>query len=112
MRVRHDFYATLLDLFIDNWAKPYYEYCAANKLVFTGHYWEHEWPRPVVNPDNLAFAAYAHMPGIDILMNDFQTGHPRPVRQRPGGQGDPERGQPVRARSGRCPKPSAPAAGT
>ena len=26
-RVRHDFYATLLDLFIDNWAMPYYDYC-------------------------------------------------------------------------------------
>jgi hypothetical protein len=71
-RVRHNFYAALLDLFLDNWAKPYYEYCERNKLVFTGHYWEHEWPRPVVNPDSLAFAAYAHMPGIDILMNDFQ----------------------------------------
>jgi hypothetical protein len=71
-RVRHNYYATLLDLFIDNWAKPYYEYCEQNNLVFTGHYWEHEWPRPVVNPDSLAFAAYAHMPGVDILMNDFQ----------------------------------------
>jgi len=72
-RVRHNFFATLLDLFIDNWAVPYYDYCTRNGLVFTGHYWEHEWPRPVVNPDNLAFCAYAHMPGIDILMNDFQT---------------------------------------
>ena len=44
-RVRHDFYATLLDLFIENWAKPYYAYATDNKLVFTGHYWEHEWPR-------------------------------------------------------------------
>jgi hypothetical protein len=72
-RVRHNFYATLLDLFIGNWAEPYFRYCEQNRLAFTGHYWEHEWPRPVVNPDNLAFAAYAHMPGVDILMNDFQT---------------------------------------
>ncbi len=72
-RVRHDFYSTILDLFIDGWAKPYYDYCTKNKLALTGHYWEHEWPRPVVNPDNLALAAYAHMPGIDILMNEFQT---------------------------------------
>jgi hypothetical protein len=72
-RVRHNFFGTLLDLFIDNWAVPYYDYCTRNGLIFTGHYWEHEWPRPVVNPDNLAFCAYAHMPGIDILMNDFQT---------------------------------------
>ena len=71
--VRHDFYATLLDLLIDNWAKPYYDYCSAHNLVFTGHYWEHEWPRPVINPDNLACAAYAHMPGIDVLMNEYRT---------------------------------------
>jgi len=71
-RVRHNYYATLLDLFIDGWAKPYYEYCEKKNLVFTGHYWEHEWPRPVINPDNLALAAYAHMPGIDVLMNEFQ----------------------------------------
>lgn len=85
--VRHDFYALLLDLFMEGWAKPYFAYCETNKLAFTGHYWEHEWPRPVVNPDNLAFAAWAHMPGIDILMNDFarnrsaQFGNARAVRE-------------------------------
>jgi hypothetical protein len=71
-RVRHDFYAILLDLFIEGWAKPYYEYAEKNGLALTGHYWEHEWPRPFVCPDNLAMAAWAHMPGIDILMNDLQ----------------------------------------
>ncbi|MCK7469722.1 MAG: hypothetical protein MZU95_02115 [Desulfomicrobium escambiense] len=56
-------------------------------LVFTGHYWEHEWPRPRVSPDSLAMAAYAHMPGIDILMNecsdatDAQFGNARAVRE-------------------------------
>ncbi|MGZ5499380.1 MAG: glycosyl hydrolase, partial [Candidatus Aminicenantales bacterium] len=86
-RVRHDFYATLLDLFIENWAKPYFAYATDNKLVFTGHYWEHEWPRPRVSPDNLAMAAYAHMPGIDMLMNEYsaapdaQFGNARSVRE-------------------------------
>jgi alpha-L-rhamnosidase len=86
-RVRHDFYATLLDLFIENWALPYYAYATENKLIFTGHYWEHEWPRPRTSPDNLAMAAYAHMPGIDILMNDWSTatdaqfGNARSVRE-------------------------------
>jgi hypothetical protein len=73
-RVRHNYYSTLLDLFVENWAKPYYAYCADNSLQFTGHYWEHEWPNPRVSPDNLAMFAYAHMPGIDILMNDWETG--------------------------------------
>ena len=73
-RVRHNYYSTLLDLFIENWAKPYYAYCEDNNLQFTGHYWDHEWPHPQNSPDNLAMAAYAHMPGIDILMNDWSTG--------------------------------------
>ncbi len=73
-RVRHNYYSTLLDLFIENWAKPYYAYCTDNNLVFTGHYWDHEWPRPRESPDNLAIAAYAHMPGIDILMNSWESG--------------------------------------
>ncbi|TFG53529.1 MAG: hypothetical protein E4H35_08285, partial [Candidatus Aminicenantes bacterium] len=73
-RVRHDYYSTLLDLFIENWAKPYYAYATDNNLAFTGHYWEHEWPRPRVSPDNLAMGAYAHMPGIDVLMNEWDSG--------------------------------------
>ena len=73
-RVRHNYYSTLLDLFIENWAKPYYAYCEDNNLQFTGHYWDHEWPNPNPSPDNMAMAAYAHMPGIDILMNDWSTG--------------------------------------
>ena len=73
-RVRHDYYSTLLGLFIENWAKPYYAYATDNDLALTGHYWEHEWPSPRVSPDNLAMAAYAHMPGIDILMNAWEDG--------------------------------------
>jgi hypothetical protein len=87
MAVRHDFYSLLLDLFIEGWAKPYHDYAAANNLAMTGHYWEHEWPRPVVSPDNLAMAAWAHVPGIDILMNEFvrdthaQFGNARAVKE-------------------------------
>jgi len=73
-RVRHDFYLTCLELFIENWAKPYYEYCSQNNLQLTGHYWEHDWPHPRINPDNMALSAYAHMPGIDILMNEWDSG--------------------------------------
>lgn len=72
--VRHNFYATTLDLFIENWARPYYEYCEANNLQLTGHYWEHEWPTPRLSPDNMAMAAFAQVPGIDCLMNQWATG--------------------------------------
>ena len=72
--VRHNFYATTLELFIENWAKPYYDYCAANNLRLTGHYLEHEWPGPNYASDYMAMLAHSHMPGIDCLMNQWQTG--------------------------------------
>ena len=87
MRVRHNFYQVLHELFVENWAVPYYDFCAANNMALTGHYWEHEWPVPRNVPDSLAMAAYAHVPGIDILMNQFQTdphaqfGNARAVRE-------------------------------
>ncbi|MGB7294105.1 MAG: glycosyl hydrolase [Candidatus Aminicenantales bacterium] len=74
LMVRHNFYATTLGLFIEGWARPYFEYCEVNNLQLTGHYWEHEWPIPRLSPDNMAMAAFAQMPGIDCLMNQWETG--------------------------------------
>ncbi|NUN97783.1 MAG: hypothetical protein HUU16_16595, partial [Candidatus Omnitrophica bacterium] len=70
----YDYFHLLLDLFIERWAKPYYDECARNRLNFTGHYWEHEWPRPASVPDNMAMAAWQQMPGIDCLMNQYNEG--------------------------------------
>ena len=70
-RVRHNYFATQLELFIERWAKPYFDYCAKNNLEFTGHYWEHEWPRCVGVPDNMAMSAWQQRPGIDTLMNQY-----------------------------------------
>ncbi len=70
-KVRHDYFATLLDLFIERWAKPYYDYCEKHGLEFTGHYWEHDWPICSGVPDNMAMAAWQQRPGIDILMNQY-----------------------------------------
>lgn len=58
-RVRHNYYATLLELFIERWAKPYYEYCEKNHLEFTGHYWEHTWPNCRQVPDSMAMSLAA-----------------------------------------------------
>lgn len=76
-RVRHDYYQTLLELFIDRWAKPCYGYCEERGLQFTGHYWEHAWPEIVYGPDNMAMYAWQHMPGIDMLMNQFNETEPQ-----------------------------------
>lgn len=72
--VRHDYYQTLLHLFIERWAKPYHDYCAANDLEFTGHYWEHEWPNCRQAPDNMAMYAWHQRPAIDTLFNEYDEG--------------------------------------
>jgi hypothetical protein len=68
---RFDFYQLLLDEFIERWSKPYHDYCEKNGLLFTGHYWEHEWPRCARAQDNMAMYAYHQMPAIDCLMNRY-----------------------------------------
>ncbi len=71
-RVRHNYYSTLNDLFIERWAKPYHDYCAQHNLEFTGHYWDHEWPNCVGVPDNMAMYAWHQRPAIDCLMNQYR----------------------------------------
>ncbi len=71
-RVRHNYFQVLLDLYIERWAKPYYEYCERHGLELTGHYLEHEWPILIHTPDYMALQAWEHRPGIDILMNQYQ----------------------------------------
>jgi hypothetical protein len=86
-RVRHNYFQVLSELFIERWAKPYYEYCEKNGLEFTGHYWEHEWPKCMYVPDNMAMYAWQQRPGIDTLMNQYsedvhgQFGNVRAVKE-------------------------------
>lgn len=87
-RVRHNYHQLLLKLFIDRWAKVWFDYCEQNNLVWTGHYWEHNWPRVHGGPDNMAMAAYQQMPGIDMLFNQYndssataQFGNVRSVKE-------------------------------
>jgi hypothetical protein len=71
---RHNYFQVINDLFVERWAKPYYEYCEKNGLEFTGHYWEHSWPGCASVPDNMAMAAWQQRPGIDILFNQYDEG--------------------------------------
>ena len=73
-QVRHDYCATLLELFGERWGKPMHDYCQAHGLAFTGHYWEHEWPHCLSVPDNMAMYQWSHVPGIDILFNQYNEG--------------------------------------
>ncbi len=71
-KVRHNYYQLLLELFIDRWAKPCYEYCEKHNLEFTGHYWEHGWPGAGHGGDNMAMYAWHQRPAIDTLMNQYR----------------------------------------
>ena len=71
-RVRHNYFQVVLELFIERWGRPYYEYCEKYGIEFTGHYWEHEWPNCVGVPDNMAMSAWQQRPGIDTLMNQYR----------------------------------------
>ncbi|MEE3390880.1 MAG: glycosyl hydrolase [Candidatus Cryptobacteroides sp.] len=76
-RVRHNYMQTLLDLFIENWSKPFSAYCTRHGLKWTGHYWEHDWPNMNQGPDNMAMYAWHQMPGIDMLFNQFNEENPQ-----------------------------------
>ena len=71
--IRHDYYALLLDLFVEIWARPRYEYNESKNLTWTGHYWEHGWPNPRHGADNMAMYAWHQYPGIDMLFNTEAT---------------------------------------
>lgn len=75
-KIRHNYWQTLLQLFIDRWSKPMHAYMEKHNLAWTGHYWEHEWPRPWLGPDNMAMYAWHQMPGIDMLFNQFNEESP------------------------------------
>ncbi|HKO82141.1 MAG TPA: hypothetical protein VJU78_17155, partial [Chitinophagaceae bacterium] len=75
-KIRHNYYQVLLQLFIDRWSKPFYNYTEQKKLQWTGHYWEHAWPSPAIGPDNMAMYAWHQRPGIDMLFNQFDEVSP------------------------------------
>ncbi|MBE7558990.1 hypothetical protein HS125_08600 [bacterium] len=74
MRVRHDYFKTMLSLYIRHFADRYRVSCEKRGIAFTGHVWEHEWPWPDMGPDGMLFASRQHAPGIDCLMNQYNEG--------------------------------------
>ncbi|MBS0031585.1 glycosyl hydrolase [Chitinophaga sp. 22321] len=75
-KTRHNYFQTLLQLFIDRWSKPMYAYTEKKGLEWTGHYWEHGWPSPNCGPDNMAMYAWHQRPAIDMLFNQFNEQSP------------------------------------
>ena len=75
-QVRYHFLATKQRLFIERWSKLWYNYCEENDLLWTGHYWDHEWPVMRRNADNMAMYEWHQQPGIDLLFNIFDDKSP------------------------------------
>jgi hypothetical protein len=69
--VRFRFWRTVSRLFNENFMKPLYDWCERNRLLFTGHLMEHEWPVPTSTPDNMANLRWMHAPGEDLLGFQF-----------------------------------------
>lgn len=86
-RIRHDYFRTAHELFVERWAQPYHEYCRRHGLEMTGHYWEHGWPAARQVPDSMAMYLWMQRPGVDILFNQYaetpnaQFGNIRSVRE-------------------------------
>lgn len=66
-KVRFDYWQTLHDLWKENFMRPMFEWNDRNRLQFTGHWMEHEWPAPWITPADASLYAYQHVPGIDML---------------------------------------------
>jgi hypothetical protein len=71
-QVRYDYFQLLNDQFIERWSKPYHDYCDRYGLQWTGHYWDHDWPKCLSVPDNMAMYAWHQRPAIDCLMNQYE----------------------------------------
>lgn len=87
-KIRHNYRKFLLEMKEERWAKPWREYTDAHNLKWTGHYWEHSWPNPHVSPDYMMMYTYFHVPGCDILFNQYnetkynaQFGNVRAIRE-------------------------------
>ncbi|NMB24919.1 MAG: hypothetical protein GX986_05240 [Firmicutes bacterium] len=66
-QIRYDFWRTATQLLLENWCEPVANWCDQNGLLWTGHYWEHEFPYFYKAGSFMAPLAYLHVPGVDLL---------------------------------------------
>ncbi|MBO7680121.1 MAG: hypothetical protein J6S75_10680, partial [Thermoguttaceae bacterium] len=85
--VRHHYLSTLIDLSVDRWAKPIFQFCEDHDIAATGHYGEHEWSRVVHLVDAGSLYMWQQQPAIDLIFNQWsdaqnsQAGNVRMVRE-------------------------------
>ncbi len=66
---RIHYYRTIANAFEESFSKQIGEYCKANNIIWTGHYWEEESPKSAAYGAGNIMTQYRHMqmPGIDHL---------------------------------------------
>lgn len=70
--VRFDYFSTLNRLWVENFLRPYHDWCARNGLDYTGHFWEHTWPSPARQPSVMYSLRWMQAPGNDLLGFQFR----------------------------------------
>ncbi len=72
-KVAYDYIDVLDRMFINNFAKPYSEWCRKNNLILTGHIWQEN---NLVSQTRLSgsvqrYYEYMDYPGVDVLNNEL-----------------------------------------
>jgi hypothetical protein len=68
-KIRHDFWQTLSERFLESYTKQVGSWCERNKLVFTGHFLGEDTLESQIAPNGSVMPQYRHMgqPGVDNL---------------------------------------------
>lgn len=72
-KVRHDYYDTTRELWVNNFMVPLSKWCEEHKVALTGHFMEDDWPRAsagTTSPNIMANFEFMGWPAIDMLVND------------------------------------------
>lgn len=78
-RVRYDYYCTLRELWVENFAEPISRWCREHHIAWTGHFLDEHWPYPwgCCSPAVMSMYEYMQWPGIDMLMSHMLRGDGR-----------------------------------
>ncbi|MCL2664572.1 MAG: hypothetical protein FWE82_03080 [Defluviitaleaceae bacterium] len=66
-RTRFHYWNLLSEMFVAAFSKNIYDWCETNGIFYTGHFWEHVFPRPTHHGSVMPHYMNMHYPGIDML---------------------------------------------
>jgi hypothetical protein len=69
-KIRYDYFDVMTKRFLKAFSENIYRWCEENGLQFTGHYWEHVFPRPDYTGSTMPNYEFMQAPGIDMLFVD------------------------------------------